>query len=88
MEHLVVPITVAISLLQLSTASAIPALDKRATAPPMLRVPLSHRSLWLEPSAPGTILRSRLLDDFSFFSIVLLHVKAAYQLLFRTRDSI
>jgi hypothetical protein len=89
MKHLIALTTVASSLLRLSTASVIPALEKRATAPPLPQNdPFHIAPSGYDSSAPGTILRSRLLDDFSFSGTVPLQVKAAYQLLFRTTDSI
>ncbi|THY24578.1 secretory lipase-like protein 1 precursor [Aureobasidium pullulans] len=79
----------AFSLFQLSTASAIPILHKRMTSPPLPQDdPFHVAPSGYETSAPGTILRSRTLNDFSFSGIIPLKVQAAYQLLFRTTDSI
>ncbi|KAF7872851.1 uncharacterized protein EAF02_008922 [Botrytis sinoallii] len=42
----------------------------------------------LENSQPGTILRSRSIDDLSIGGVMPFQVKAAYQLLYRTTDSL
>ncbi|KAI5268793.1 secretory lipase-like protein 1 precursor [Aureobasidium subglaciale] len=76
-------------LFHLSTVNAIPAPLKRASAPPVPQDdPFYLASSGFESSAPGTILKSRPLKDFSFSGSVPLQVQAAYQLLFRTTDSL